>query len=397
MKTSSCDTGVRPIRLADDNNDLDELRQLSEWIAQGKQLTMGPLVYEFEKKAEEVFKGHATLVSSGSAALMLAVYSLMQLDRLRNNTIVVPAISWATTVSPAIQFGLQPILCDCDNNSLSLDIDQFETLCRKYRPAAAIVVHVLGHAANMAELLFLCERYGVLLIEDCCESMGTVIDGRPVGSFGALSCFSMYYGHQLSSIEGGIIVTKDGELNDVVRSLRAHGWARDIDPGTRHTWEGQFNIDEFQSYYTFYHPGFNCRPNELNAFLALSQLRNLDKVIDRRQHIFELYKQRLGVDYWAQSSCSEKVSSFAYGTLVENRLDVFKTLRDNFIESRPIIAGNVGRQPFWVKRFGETRLKNADIVHDHGIYLPIHSNLKDEDVCYVTKVFSQAATPKYFV
>ena len=190
-----------------------------------------------------------------------------------------------------------------------------------------------------------------------------------------------------------MVVTDDNSLQNIVKSLRAHGWARDVDRAIASRWEEEFDIDEIRGLYTFYFPGFNFRSTDLNAFLGLSQMGKLDSIIRRRQAIFEYFQSRVGGQFWMQSSDAEPLSSFALGVLVRNRLDVFRHLKDSEIESRPLVCGNIGLQPFWVKRFGETRLKNADAVHEFGMYLPNHPSLSDADVERLVGEFAKVAIP----
>jgi len=134
----------------------------------------------------------------------------------------------------------------------------------------------------------------------------------------------------------------------------------------------------------------------LNAFIGLRQLSRLRKRIDIRENNFNHYQQLLGDDFWYQKSKYTQSSNFGYATLVRNRLDVYKKLKSVGIETRPLVAGNVGRQPFWIDNFGKLNLKNADIVHDYGIYLPNHQGLSNKDIEYVVGEFKKIAQPIFF-
>lgn len=383
-----------PIKLADNTLEKEELLRLAEWIGTDPQLTKGPLTEEFEAQfAEWMGCDHAVMVNSGSSANMIMVYALMQSGRLRNDKIIAPAISWVTTVTPGMQLGLETLLCDCDHTTLGMDPAHFEQLCEEHRPSMAILVHVLGHANRMAELQAIADRYDVILIEDSCEAFGTVHQGKKLGTLGASGSFSFYYGHQMSTIEGGMVVMQDRELKNIAKSLRAHGWARDIDPELRASLEQKHDINELRSLYTFYYPGFNCRSSDLNAFLGISQLKKADDVTRVRQNNFAQYAELLGSDYWMQTSEYDELASFAFGTVVENPTEVYHHLRSKQVETRPLICGNIGRQPFWVERYGETRLTNADVIHDHGLYLPNHAGLSAEDVERVCAAFREVARP----
>jgi len=382
------------IKLADQTLNALELERLCKWIIKGKQLTKGPLTVKFENKFSEILgANYVSFVNSGSSANMLAFYALLKSGRLRSRVVVAPAISWVTTITPALQFGMDIHLCDCDSKSLGLDLSHFDELCKRHKPDLAILVHVLGHPNKLDEVQEICRRYGVILIEDACEALGSSYKQKYVGTFGDVGTFSFYYGHQMSTIEGGMIVTKDRTLHNIVRSMRAHGWARDIDEDFRMDWEKKYNIDELQSLYTFYYPGFNCRSTDLNAFLGISQLDQIRKITQIRQNNYEYYCSLLKDDYWVQTSEYSALSSFAFGTLVKNRLEVFKHLQNRGIESRPLVCGNIGRQPFWIDCKKEILLPQADVIHENGLYLPNHTALGREEIDIIVTEFRKVAIP----
>lgn len=385
------------IRLADNTIDQQELDALADWVRGNPRLTMGELTLQLEETiARFLGGGHVIFVNSGSSANLLAMYGLALTNERARRSAIVPAISWVTTVSPAIHFGYQIAICDCDRGNLGLDVGHFESLCKTVKPSIVVLVHVLGHANHLDDIQRIADKYGITIMEDSCEAFGSTYKGRALGTFGKVGTFSFFYGHQLSTIEGGAIWTSDTELANVIRSLRAHGWARDVDAGTRSRWELEFGIDEFQSLYTFYHPGFNCRSSDLNAYIGLSQMKKAAHVAQRRQQNFGIYSQNLKSGFWQQTSDTETLSSFAFGTLVENRLELHQHLKAAGIESRPLVCGSIGRQPFWTRRYGAVPLPNADIVHRYGMYLPNHIGLTRADIEFVVHEFNRKAIPRTF-
>lgn len=385
------------ILLAHNTIEQSELDQLCDWIRGGNRLTKGPLCLEFEKEFSK-WQGtnYSVFVNSGSSANLLMMQALLEGGYLRNKVVIAPAVSWVTTVTPLMQLGFDVHLCDCDQEDLGLDIAHFETLCAEHRPALVILVHVLGHANKMAKIEDICARYDVLLVEDSCEAQGSAYDGKKLGAHGKAGSFSFYYGHHMSTIEGGMVVTDDEHLYHLMLSIRSHGWGRDIPQSVHEEWKKNYHIDEVRDLYTFYYSGFNLRSTDLNAFIGLSQIKKMDEITRIRQAHFKIYREQLG-DFWCQKSKADPISSFAYATFVENRLEIYQHLKANDIETRPLICGNIGLHPFWIKKNGGCSLPNADIVHHNGLYLPNHANMSKADVRRVCAAFKEAAKPLDFV
>lgn len=382
-----------PILLADDTISHSELESLSDWMLAGNRLTKSEQTIAFEEEFRDwMGSKHAVFTNSGSSSNLLMIYALKEAGLLRNNKAVAASVSWVTTVSPLIQFGFDISLCDCDPVNLGLDLNHLEHLCQTERPALLILVHVLGHANEMDGIRQICERYGVLLLEDSCEALGSTVADRKLGSLGIAGSFSFYYGHHISTIEGGMVVTDDPELHQLMLSLRSHGWSRDLSRDRREALTREHDVDAFRNLYTFYHAGFNLRSTDLQAFIGRSQLRRLDEIVRVRERNFAHYKAALP-DFFSQSGPTQTLSSFAYGTLIENRLEVFDALKAEKIECRPLICGNIGRHPFWARTQSAVDLRNADVVHDYGIYLPNHHNLSLADIDRVAETFTKVARP----
>lgn len=385
------------IKLAENTISQEELNSLSAWIQTNPQLTKGPVVRKFEEAfASYIGAKHCVMVNSGSSANLLMAYALLESNRLKNKKVVVPAVSWITTFSPFLQVGYEVLLCDCDRNTLGVDLGMLEDLFRKEQPALLILVHILGHLSDMDAVHALCEKYDVTLVEDACEALGTSYKGKKAGNLSLAGSFSFYYGHHISTIEGGAITTNDTELYNTMLSIRSHGWARDVDEQVQEQWQKAYEIDEIRAFYTFYFPGFNLRPTELNAYLGLSQLEQMDSIVSTRQANYNTYMDLLAGTYWSQQSVYDELSSFAYGMLVQNRIALFAHLKANNIECRPLVCGSMGRQPFFIKKFGVQHLPNADIVHDFGLYLPNHLFINQENIAFIAEKVKEVAIPYAF-
>jgi CDP-4-dehydro-6-deoxyglucose reductase, E1 len=291
-----------PIKLAEETISKPELEDLCAWVLAGNRLTKGEQTVAFEKEfGDWIGSKYAVFTNSGSSSNLLMIYALKEAGMLKNNKVVAASVSWVTTVSPLVQLGFDVSLCDSDSLNLGLDLEHLEELCKRERPALLILVHVLGHANQMDLVVEICNKYGIVLLEDSCEALGSTFKNKMLGTIGIAGSFSFYYGHHISTIEGGMIVTDNADLYQVMMSLRSHGWSRDLWPEKREALSREYDIDEFRNLYTFYYPGFNFRSTDLQAFLGRSQLRRLKEIVKIRERNFHLYKLALP-EYFAQTS-----------------------------------------------------------------------------------------------
>jgi CDP-6-deoxy-D-xylo-4-hexulose-3-dehydrase len=383
---------ARRYRLAEDTVDRADLEELAEWLRTDPWLTQGPLCERFEGEwARWLGVRHALFVNSGSSADLLMYYAAHLSGRLANAKVVVPAVSWATTVAPAVQLGFEPLLCEADEQTWGLDLQHLEDLLRRHEPAAVILVHVLGVPVDMAPLLQLKARYGFLLMEDACAATGSRYDGRLVGAFGEMGAFSFFFGHHLSTIEGGMVCTDDEDLHDLLLQIRAHGWPKNLSPEKEAMRARKYGVLEFNRPFTFYHPGFNVRSTDLNARLGLGQMRKLPRVLARRVENHRTYQAcfRGAPGFTIQESPRAEVCSISFAALAastEHRDRVGEALRAGGIETRPLGGGSMGRQPFWTDRYGVQALPVADRIHERSFMLPNHPGLTPEDVRHIAGV-----------
>lgn len=378
------------IPLVRDTINADEINKLIDWLKTNPRLTKGDLTIEFEKQWS-AWQGcrYSLYVNSGSSANLLMAYSLLLSGRLRNTKVIVPAVSWATTVTPFIQFGFQPYICECDSETLGLDVDHLRELVLEHKPAALILVHVLGFPNKMDEIMAICEENDVILLEDSCESVGSRYKDIKTGNFGLMSSFSFYFGHHLSTIEGGMVCTNDEEIWHLLLAARSHGWDRDLPAGKRDELREAFDIDEFRALYTFYYPGFNVRPTDLQAFIGLEQMKKIEEVIERRNTNFRLYQALVKNDFWKIAELEDTfVSNFSYPLITRNVKGVVDRLRENGVEIRPLVCGSISRHPFWFERYGKQPLPFADLVHDFGLYLPNSHELQAEEIEFIAETIN---------
>lgn len=371
------------IKLVSDTIDKNDINSLIEWLSQDEipQLTKGPLTVQLEKKwAKKIGTKHSVFVNSGSSAILLTLAAMKEAGYLKNENIVVPALSWATDVSSPMLLDMNVFLCDCNLHDLSVDLVELKKIFIKYRPSAFILVSPLGLVPNMEELVLLCDAFDVHLIEDVCESMGSKYKDNYLGSFGKASLFSTYFGHHISTIEGGFINTDDTKLYEMLLMMRSHGWTRDI-PNRKTT-------NDFNSLYRFEVPGFNLRSTDLQAFLGLRAIDKLDGFSEKRQENFFLYHKLLKNNLLNIYAYTEDfISNFAYPVAIPNRDEVVQKLRDNGVEVRPLIAGNMATQPMW-KYHDTPEMKNAEFIDKNGFYLPNHHDLTEKDITFICDIIN---------
>ena len=385
------------IKLAHNTIQDKDYEILINFLKKRSYLNQSKVTKQFEKNfSKKVGTKYSTFVNSGSSANLLIAQTLLEGNFLKNKIAILPSVSWATTVSPFLQLGYKVILCDCDNNNLGMNISHLERLCKKFNPGLLVIVNVLGHANNISKILKLKSRYNFQLIEDNCESLGSKFKAKSLGSYGLASSHSFYFGHHISTIEGGMVSSSDNKFYNISSSIRAHGWSRDMETNYKKKLEKKYGIDEFKSFFTFYYSGLNIRSTDLNARLGVEQLKKIDKISKIRHLNFKRYKNQLP-NFWSQKSGLDLISSFGYATFVKNRLEVYKFLKSKKIQTRPLICGNMGQQPFLKKRsFSNKDLVNSKYVDKYGIYLPNHANLKFNDIDYVSRVFKKIAEPFNF-
>ena len=385
------------IKLAHNTIEDKDYEILINFLKKRRYLNQSKVTKQFEKNfSKKVGIRYSTFVNSGSSANLLIAQTLLEGNFLKNKIAILPSVSWATTVSPFLQLGYKVILCDCDNDNLGMNISHLERLCKKFNPGLLVIVNVLGHANDINKILKLKNKYNFQLIEDNCESLGSKFKTKSLGSYGLASSHSFYYGHHISTIEGGMVSSSDNKFYNISSSIRAHGWSRDMETNYKKKLEKKYKIDEFKSFFTFYYSGLNIRSTDLNARLGIEQLKKIDKISKIRHLNFKRYKNQLP-NFWSQKSGLDLISSFGYATFVKNRLEVYKLLKSKKIQTRPLICGNMGQQPFLKKRsFRNKDLVNSKYVDKYGIYLPNHANLKLKDIDYVSRVFKKIAEPFNF-
>lgn len=380
--------------LVKDTISQEDMDALADWIKTYPRLTKGPETIEFEKEwSEWLGTKYSVFCNSGSSANLLMLYALIVAKRLNNKKIVVPSLAWATDLAPVIQLGLEPIVCDVNGQNLAVSTVHLEKIFAEENPSALMLVSVLGLPPNMDKIVELCKKYDVILIEDACESLGSEFGGKKLGTFGSMSSFSLYFGHHLSTIEGGMVCTDDEELYEILKSIRSHGWDRDASDEYRQKLRDKWGIDEFNGLYTFYYPGFNLRATDLQAFIGRRQLKKADEVSKIREANFQKYQSFISDEGWKPEPAEGSfVSNFCYPVVHEKRDEIVAELIASGIETRPLICGSMSTQPMYIEKYGRKDLNVASQIDKYGFYVPNNDKITEEEIKTICDIINKHST-----
>lgn len=320
--------------------------------------TMGQEVAAFEKEfAAWHDRKHGIMVNSGSSANLVAVAALFCIDPTlqRGDGAAVPAVAWSTTYAPLVQHGFTLHLIDCDDTWNAGP-------CKKVTPGLFVACSILGNPANLERIYQEAEAAQAWLIEDNCESLGAVTElGSKTGTFGIASTFSFFYSHQISAIEGGMILTDDDEFASVCRQLRAHGWTRDVERPA--TFNDEYNFTVF---------GYNVRPVEIHAAIAREQLKKLPEFIEARRRNMYMFREMtgnlLGIEH---QHIRGQASPFGMAFRVmdsQTRLRLVNALRSEDIDCRLPTGGSFGMHRYG-ERWSNQVTMQADLMHHTGLFI----------------------------
>ncbi|MCB0419632.1 MAG: DegT/DnrJ/EryC1/StrS family aminotransferase [Bdellovibrionales bacterium] len=384
--------------LAADNFGNAEIEAAIAVLRSGR-YTMGEKVKEYETAfAKWVGSKHSLMVNSGSSANLLLVEALLR--RTQNGAsplkpgdeVIVPALSWPTTVWPLVQLGLVPVFVDSDPETLAINLESAESLLSE-KTKGMFLIHVLGRSADMYAVTEFCQAHHLTLIEDCCETLGAGFHGTHVGRFGLGGSFSHFFSHHLTTIEGGMIVTDNDELIDDLRSYRAHGWIRDR--SDKETWKN--NYPDLDERFFFVSTGYNVRPMELQAAIGLVQIEKLSEFVKKRQQVANEVTGRfqnktpwltiIGAECLQETRRNEH-SWMNIPILVESSVSkerVMSVFEKNGVETRPIIAGNLTKHPAIQSiNYRKGPLPVCDQVLENGFMIGCHpDNLNEESLSCV--------------
>ena len=358
--------------LASDTWGKEEIEAIQKVIQSGR-YTMGPSVKQYEKEFSDYFGcTDAVMVNSGSSANLLAI-ALLSVKYGLKGDIIVPAVSWSTTFFPVHQYGFKLNFVDIDKDTLNIDVNKIE---RAITPntSAIFAVNLLGNSNDFNKLKQICDKHKLVLIEDNCESLGAKFENKHTGTIGQLGTFSFFFSHHLQTMEGGMIAVQNKDDADFLRSLRAHGWIRDL-PNKNNIYNK--TGDNFKDSFTFVTPGYCVRPLEMSGAIGSVQLKKWPDMRKKRlknaQYFKERFKDLKGVRI--QQEIGES-SWFGFSIVLEGHLEgkrdqVIKTLTENKVETRPIVAGNFMKNPVieYINYIDNYDYENADYIHKNGFFI----------------------------
>lgn len=390
------------IRVQETSYGADEINAVMQTLL-STMTTMGKQVSQFQEMyAKYVGANYAVMSNSGSSSNLLSVAALANPfthNYLKpGDEVIVPALSWSTTIWPIVQHNLIPVFVDCDLRDFNLDLNKLENAITP-KTRAIKLVHVYGNPCNMDAIMSLAKKHNLFVIEDCCEAMGAMYDGKHVGTFGNVGNFSFFFAHHITTMEGGISVANDFDLTETMKILRAHGWSRESK-------EHQKYINQYPDIdprFIFINQGYNFRPTELNAAMGAVQLPKLDYFNDLRRdaaaYLLKHLSQYEEYFHFQQETPKGKHVWFGFSLIVKdtapfNTKDITTYLQKHHIESRPIIAGNMTRHP-GVKMFPHRisgDLHAADTVMKNGFSFGCHQGTDLAACKYIVDVFDAFIT-----
>lgn len=354
-------------------------------VIKSNRFTIGSEVELFEKEFAKFFDcKYATMVNSGSSANLIAISALIlseKYDLKEGDEVIVPAVSWATTYTVLHQHGLKLKFVDIDLYTLNINLTELEKAITN-ETKAIFAVNLLGNPNDFDKLIKICEKHDLILIEDNCESMGAKYKNKYTGTFGVIGTFSTFYSHHMTTMEGGMVLTDDKELNDILKSIRSHGWTRDLSHNSKY-YEKK---EDFYELFNFIFPGYNVRPIELEAAIGREQLKKLDIFLENRKNNGKYFNKLFSQLKTLKIQKNQDESSFFGFPLIfkdeSEREKIIELFKSENIECRPIVAGNFTKNKvinyFNYEIHGE--LKNADIIHNCGLFIGNHHIDSKEEI-----------------
>lgn len=349
-------------------------------VIKSDRYTMGEKVFQFEKEFSEYFGAKdSVMVNSGSTANLLMLSLLRWKYKLANKpaNVIVPAVAWSTTFFPVSQNNFTLNFVDVDPNTYNIDINKIEQAIDA-ETVAIMPVNLCGNPCNFDEIKSICEKYNLLMIEDNCESMGSKYGDEYCGTLGLMGSHSFFFSHHIQTMEGGMICTQDKEDADYLRSLRAHGWCRELpDNSSVYKKTGDFFKDSF----TFVTPGYSVRPLEMSGAIGSVQLKKWQDILAARIENKKYFESLFGNVSWIRMQKETGSSTwFSFGCVLQNELagrrdEVVEQFKKLKVEARPLASGNFLAQPVLkdLQYISHNNYTAAEEIQTNGFWVGNHS------------------------
>ena len=372
-------------QLINDSITDSDKKALTDFInTPNQRFTQGKKVKEFEEEWSK-WEGvkYSTFVNSGASANYIMASIMKEMKGV--GEVIVSPIGWVSDVAPLVNLGFTPVFVDVDMENMSITLESIEEAVTD-KTVGVVLVHVLGFNAINEEIVKFCKDKDLFLIEDCCEAHGATYQNRKSGSQADVSNFSFYFGHHITTIEGGMICTDNVELYNYAKLFRSHGMTRELSSFQQEKYKVKY--PELNPLFTFAVPGYNMRNQEFNAVLGIEQLKRLDFNVDKRSENFGVWLDNLDSNKFFVDYDKNGNSNFALPLILQNKdKNLFKEccnlLEYEKVEYRIGTAGggNQARQPYLENyTFFSYELENVNHIHEYGLYVGNHPELSSEQI-----------------
>ena len=391
----------------------DEKEQIAaiECILDGW-LVMGKKSMAFERTFPKQFgKTHGILTNSGSSSnlLMMSALTSKRFGWPKGTKVLMPIAGFPTTLNPTLQVGFEPVFVDIEIDSLNLDIDKIEQVLLRNKDIKIITfAHVLGNPPNMNRLMDLVHHYRLILLEDCCDALGSTYDDKPLGSFGMMASCSFYPAHHMTMGEGGFVACSDPVTEDVLRSFREWGRgcycvgpeANKLKCGTCKkrfsNWIPSMPDEIFDHKYVYNEIGYNLKPIELQAAMGLEQIKKLPEIhaLRRRNYslLMKIYEKYEEFFHLPRATEGANPSWFAFPLTIRKnapftRTQIVDFLENHYIQTRPYFAGNIMLQPAYSHLMDQNEARDnfpvATHTMTHSFFHGTSPVITEEQITYI--------------